>query len=94
MQNIPPFPALPQRRAGAKVDYLFGQRVGPWPRGTGVPPVTIRQHGRDGRALWTNRAKPRFYGVFNGMDTAELFFAVFWRFDRAAVEPGLICSKI
>lgn len=24
----------------------------------------------------------------------ELFFAVFGRFDRAAVEPGLICSKV
>ena len=38
--------------------------------GTGIPPVTIKQHGRDGRAPWTNRAKPRFYCVFNGMDTA------------------------
>jgi hypothetical protein len=24
----------------------------------------------------------------------ELFFAIFGRFDRAAVEPGLICSKV
>lgn len=29
--------------------------------GTGVSPVTTRQHGRDARAPWKNRAKPRFY---------------------------------
>ena len=36
-----------------------------------ITPVTIRQHGRDGRAPWTNRAKPRFYGVSDCMDTAQ-----------------------
>ncbi len=31
----------------------------------------LKPHGRDGHAPWKNRAKPRFYCLFNCMDTAK-----------------------
>lgn len=42
MQTILPFPARAERRAGARVDELFAQRVGQSPTGTGSLPAVRR----------------------------------------------------
>jgi hypothetical protein len=42
------------------------------PKSAKSEPITIRQYGRDGRAPWKNRARPRFYRVSTCMDTAKL----------------------
>jgi len=41
------------------------------PKSANSEPVTIRPYGRDGRARWKNRTKPRFYCVFNSMNPAK-----------------------
>jgi len=49
------------------MDGVSGVRVAVWAGGTGVPPVTTRQHRRDACAPWKKYDGPRLYYVSNCM---------------------------